>query len=405
MHQRNLRKSERIECLNGSLSKKDVRGINVAQRRRHIVVWFCTTTLMFIGFAFRLLLIDVRFSTETLLKGTLNQYVAGGKLRLDWTRVTLQSQMAKRIEAQMTDCSLPLGKFQMRNRMGLGSDLHVWSQVLCNAMDEGVRVWSPPPWQWRDEQACEHVDSAVSSLDCYFPLAEVRCEKDASVIQANQTVFHDISSPYNSKCPGILGENATSHETGDFRASAMEYLFQSVSPLVIQEAERQLKLNFPQGKVPPNLVTVQMRWGDKKREMKLLPAADYVKGVERILEQRQSKNGISVFLATEDPKAVSAFREAAPKDWNIYVDQYFHDMLPHRNKEDVYNQGPKTARETKGRAGLVALGSLLVGMEANYFVLTTASNWSRLMNELRKNVLNPRCNNCTLMIDLKSGEW
>jgi hypothetical protein len=50
-------------------------------------------------------------------------------------------------------------------------------------------------------------------------------------------------------------------------------------------------------------------------------------------------------------------------------------------------------------------GSLLVAMEANYFVLTTASNWSRLMNELRKNFVEPRCNNCTLMVDLKYGEW
>ena len=371
-------------------------------------VWLCLTTLLSSILAFRLLLIDISGSSETLLQDALNQYRNGkhngGKLRLDWTHISLQSQMAKRIQAQMTDCTLPLGKFQMRNRMGLGSDLHVWSQVLCNAMDEGVRVWSPPPWQWRDEQACH--DSGVSSLDCYFSLAEVRCENDVSVIRANQTVFHDISSPYNSKCPSILGENATSDETADFRASAMEYLFQSVSPLVIQEAERQLNLIFPQGKVPPNLITVQIRWGDKKKEMKLVPAADYVKGVERILEQRQSNNGpVSVFLATEDPKAVAAFREAAPNDWNIHVDQYYHDMLPLRNKEDVYNQGPKTARETQGRAGLVALGSLLVAMEANDFVLTTASNWSRLMNELRKNVLNPQCNNCTNMIDLKSGEW
>jgi hypothetical protein len=48
---------------------------------------------------------------------------------------------------------------------------------------------------------------------------------------------------------------------------------------------------------------------------------------------------------------------------------------------------------------------LLVALEANYFVLTTASNWSRLMNELRKNVLDPSCGDCTRMIDLRPGEW
>jgi hypothetical protein len=187
----------------------------------------------------------------------------------------------------------------------------------------------------------------------------------------------------------------------------MEYLFASVTPLVIQEAERQLNLVFKKG-VPPNLITVQIRWGDKQKEMKLLPAHAYVKGVQRLIEKRRNNASllpVSIYLATEDPKAVEAFRRAAPQEWTIHVDQYFHDMLPLRNERDVYNQGPKTARATNGRAGLVALGSLLVAMEANDFVLTTASNWSRLMNELRKNILDPQCNKCTSMVDLKYGEW
>jgi hypothetical protein len=68
------------------------------------------------------------------------------------------------------------------------------------------------------------------------------------------------------------------------------------------------------------------------------------------------------------------------------------------------SSGTGTANRTSG-VGLVTLALLLVSMEANTFVLTTASNWSRLINELRKNVLDPRCNNCTLMVDLISDEW
>ena len=323
-------------------------------------------------------------------------------LRLDWTNVSLTSPMAKKIEAHMTNCSLPLGIFRMRNRMGLGSDLHVWSQVLCNAMHENVRVVSLLPWQWRDESTC--ADETVSSLNCYFHSSEVQCSSDRHVISLNQSL-HMISSPYTVRCPSILPNTSTPDQLSDFRASAMEYLFRSMSPAVVHEAERQLNLVFPQH-VPVDLITVQMRWGDKKKEMKLLPAHDYVKGVQQILQQRQQTNStVSIYLATEDPKAVTAFKEAAPKEWNVYVDQYYHDMLPYRAADDVYNQGPYTARQTKGRAGLVALASLLVAMEANDFVLTTASNWSRLMNELRKHVLDARCNNCTRMVDLKYGEW
>lgn len=42
---------------------------------------------------------------------------------------------------------------------------------------------------------------------------------------------------------------------------------------MIREAERQLNLVFRDVfKVPLDLITVEMRWGDKKKEMKLLPA-------------------------------------------------------------------------------------------------------------------------------------
>jgi hypothetical protein len=265
-------------------------------------------------------------------------------------------------------------------------------------MEENVRVWTLLPWQWRDQESCAPTDK--SSLNCYFDSAELLCNKDAQLNDA--TASYKVSSPYLVNCSSIL---SSQEQVAAFRAAAVEYLFASVSPLVIQEAERQLNLVFKEG-VPPDLITVQIRWGDKQKEMKLLPAQDYVKGVQRILEKRNnSSSPVSLYLATEDPKAVQAFRQAAPTEWTIHVDQYFHDMLPLRNETNVYNQGPKTARATNGRAGLVALGSLLVAMEANDFVLTTASNWSRLMNELRKNILDPQCNKCTSMVDLKYGEW
>ena len=122
--------------------------------------------------------------------------------------------------------------------------------------------------------------------------------------------------------------------------------------------------------------------------------------------QHDDDDNVNIFLATEDPRALAAFGEAAPSHWKLYVDHYFHEMLPHRHRyNDEYNGSPRMAQDLHGRPGLVALGSLLVAMEANDFVLTTASNWSRLMNELRQNVLDVRCQNCTKMVDLKYGEW
>lgn len=109
---------------------------------------------------------------------------------------------------------------------------------------------------------------------------------------------------------------------------------------------------------------------------------------------------INIFLATEDPKAVEEFRQALPTGWNLFVDQFWVETNPHRI--DEYNGIPKMAQNAlHGKAGLLAMGSLLVSMEANDFVLTTASNWSRLIDELRLSILNPRCGNCTSTIDLR----
>jgi len=204
-------------------------------------------------------------------------------------------------------------------------------------------------------------------------------------------------------CPTIRAQ----YDVSEIRAATTEFLFTRVSRAVQQEAERQLQLVFPLG-VPNDLTMVHIRWGDKEDEMKLRPISDYVQAAQQIVQQQQQhhkkeKEQVHIFLATEDPRAVVEFHNAAPRHWNIYVDEYFREMLPHR--QVTYNGSPIMSEQLGGRPGLVALGSLLVAMEANCFVLTSASNWSRLMNELRKNVIDPRCGNCTRMIDLKYGEW
>ena len=106
----------------------------------------------------------------------------------------------------------------------------------------------------------------------------------------------------------------------------------------------------------------------------------------------------NIFLSTEDPEALQEFRKALPDGWNLFVDQFLNETIEDRPNE--YNTGPKIARKQNGKTGLLALGSLLVAMESDDFVLTTKSNWSRLMDELRIAILDPRCGKCTSMIDL-----
>jgi len=182
----------------------------------------------------------------------------------------------------------------------------------------------------------------------------------------------------------------------EFMSAAMEYLFQSIQPVVIVEAERQARQSFPLGLPDPdNLVTVHMRWGDKETELgSKLPAGTYVEGVKFVLKARQIESPVHVYLASEDIAAINAFSDQAPKHWRIHTsgptqEGFDKDMLRFRS----------------GLNGLSSLGALLLSMQSNHYVLATTSNWSRLINELRSNVIDPRCDNCTQMVDLHPGQW
>jgi hypothetical protein len=111
-------------------------------------------------------------------------------------------------------------------------------------------------------------------------------------------------------------------------------LFTRVSKHVQDEATRQLNRVFSsndQQGVPVDLITVHIRWGDKEQEIKLLGIDSYIQAVKHILQQRKRPlDTANIFLATEDPRALTEFESAAPVGWKIYVDQYFHDLLPHR---------------------------------------------------------------------------
>ena len=95
--------------------------------------------------------------------------------------------------------------------------------------------------------------------------------------------------------------------------------------------------------------------------------------------------------------------DAAPAGWTIYVDRTIDELNDYRPAKG--NRASHTAKNTKGRAGLVSMGSLLVAMESRYYVLTTKSNWSRMMDFLRTNIVDQKCGNCTRMIDLRPGIW
>lgn len=351
-------------------------------------------------------------------------------LRFDWSNLALISPLAKMMEAHQTNCQLPLGDLRMRNTAGLGSDLHVWTQALCNGMQDKVRVVTHGPWIFRDSNACaaatastNHHDTTTRKVNqrdkddalamlCYFPHSEVRCPQDrlmttGALAGASSTDRVQLNSA-NKNVPRLCHKIRETHNLtfSDVRAAGVEYLFARTGPVIIQEARRQLRLLF--GDIPPHpsqLITVHIRWGDKINDMELRPIDEYVTAVQKLAAAKNLQGSdVYVFLASEDPLAVQGFLDATKvHGWTIAVDAYFQEFQTFRDPS--LNGNPHMAKNLQGRPGLVALASVLVALQANDFVLTTRSNWSRLLNELRKAVIDPRCGSCTQMIDLTQEEF
>lgn len=321
-------------------------------------------------------------------------------LRFDWTNLPLISLAAKKLYNLQHDCSLPVKYYEWRvsrvdgSGFGMGSDLHAWGNALREGLNRQHRISTQMPWIWADQEYC----GRNATLDCYFRNAQPRCEHNSSLVLHERIWVGPCGKPSHWK------DNVTIPE---FRAAATEFAFSSLSPVVVQEAQEQHYELFGARPTPSNLITVHVRWGDKVLEGKRRnnPIDAYVNAVGEIVQQHLLKD-VHILLCTEDPVALEAFQTAArSKGWTVHIDPFYNKYLPFReNRQVIYNVPSHIAVETKGKTGLWALASLLVAMEAQHYVLTTTSNWSRLMNELRQNVVNIQCGGCTTMIDIEPGE-
>ena len=357
------------------------------------------------------------------------------RLRLDYTNLKLLSPFAKEYERVQTDCSInTLAIARQRPYTGLGSDIHVYSISMCKAIEmNNTRLRTVGSWIWNPVEHCPIVDNNKSPMLCYFPKSETVCpnddDEDSEMIERVSTTDSGGLIDVNS-CPNVTARYGG---TSAIRAATTEFLFTRLSNFVKVEAERQLQIHFgnnphTNNRVPNDMITVHIRWGDKSLDMDLLPMDHYTNAVHKIVDDRRmARNSatisdinhtnanldgndieemVHIYLSTEDPEAVELFLNTTPGHWNVYLDQYYVEMSPLRKQfGNLYGANSDLVIQSQGRSGLLALGSLLVAMEAKDYVLTTGSNWSRLMNEIRKNIIDPRCNFCTTMVDLIPFEY
>ena len=314
-----------------------------------------------------------------------------------WHARPMYSEMAKRIQLHQASCSISQ-QYHVMGNTGMGAVLHSWTQALCNAMERKHTLRIRPPlidqfpfWVWDCSKSCTY-NERMAPTSCYF--GQTPGAPPCGVVHADAT----RASAELDQCPSIMKD---AESTSQFRAAAIEYLFQDLSEQWIDKAknvvmERQIRLGMRSEELPSDIITVHIRWGDKKLEMALVDAQLYVDAVNVIVTEHEMV-APHIFVTTEDQRALDAFAKRAPRDWQIFTYQ------PAIMKEEVslnHGMGGYAAKHG-GELGGHSFVALLLAMEARHYVLTTGSNWSRLIDELRTNVLDVECDGCTSMIDLQ----
>jgi hypothetical protein len=348
--------------------------------------------------------------------GDLWNSLSALKLRNDWVAMQTSSALGKSLEAQQYDvwCAEPLRviEYGMGGHNGMGSDLHTFAKGLCGAFSANAAFATVANekhgWIWEDKVLCSDSERKAP-LACYFNLPTV-CPRQHNTETLPMRSRQKVTWPFGS-CENVVPKTKPSRAA--FRAAAMEYLFAHLNPRLVEEAEKEISSTFGARGIPRPLIAVHIRWGDKGSEMKLVPIESYINAVAKLVAEHRLGD-VHVFVTTEDPNALSAFCDGARatpggSQWSIYaykkaVSAYSEMHSPWRDAADG------------GRMGLYSMVSLLFAMEAKYYVLTTGSNWSRLINELRTNLIDAHaCQGvlkkhgpCTHMADLRpdpNGWW
>ena len=327
------------------------------------------------------------------------------KLRYDWTKLAPRSQLARRAQRHQQDCSKPRITHFMNNN-GMGSDIHQWTVSLCHAMEMGATMLTAPPekrdgnwdgvWIWEDQAVCSESE-LKRPLSCYFGEAVTSGRCPGATRKCTHPVDRDclITSGDNGKGQGSFLKEPEEHICAmgaEWTSAAVEFLFSPLDVRVVDAAEKSIATVFGDVGIPPSMITVHIRWGDKGEEMDLIPIATYVKTVQSLVAEHHLANP-AVYVSTEDPDALAAFRaEASEEEWRIFADPMLEQVADLRPGEG--NHAVKTAKASKGQEGMHALVSLLLALESQHYVLTTGSNWSQLINELRKTIVDARCAQC-----------
>ena len=295
---------------------------------------------------------------------------------------------------------------------GIGSTLHLATWALAKALDTGrVLIFAPTPEGiWTQGRFCTGYDNLFA---CYFEptstcsysdvtrgqsLEDIPLLDDNARQQDLRVVRCDIKFPISdaslvpSTFKDILHQSPIPVDKLYFwfRAQAIAFFIRPTQRTLVELDQRKKKQAWV--RVPDGSISIHIRHGDKGIEMQLAPDAEYAAKAEELLTQYSYLKRV-IFLSTEDPKSVEYFKSLG--NWTVLTLQ-----VPRPNVDTVIGPTAYAQQIGSDEEMLNSLVNLDLALTCSAWVGTIASNWNRLIEELRSTV---RCKAHMPYIDAHLG--
>jgi len=171
---------------------------------------------------------------------------------------------------------------------------------------------------------------------------------------------------------------------------AKDYLVTAAGPDSPLQASVDLRRSFP---LPPGVISLHIRHGDKGVEMALVPTEAYLQAAAVLVKaQPLALARRSIFMSTEDPGAITESKSVLEKG---EVGGFSHWSLSWYDVPRANSNGPEQLNAfslPRGKLTRIWLLQLLIALECDAWVGTRGSNWNRLIDELRC-IWVPKCAN------------
>ena len=250
---------------------------------------------------------------------------------------------------------------------GVGSSLHVIGSHLAHAIQSGlVLAWGP--------SSCRHVPGGGTTCERFFlPItdcpADVVARNAVGSIEGHPAHQHLVPDDFRRAIEPHLPRGGEILYW--WRAQSAGYLARlNAGTMASVQARRRREPAVPAG-----TISAHIRHGDKHKEMRLVDPAAYLEAAERLTQLQPLAFGARTYLVTSDSEAaVEASRAlAAQRGWAFIASD-----IPRGRDGFVLREGGVNATSMGDH-----LLQLLMALEADAWVGTRASNWNRLIDELR----------------------